>query len=106
MKTGAKVFSTILLQPWRMRVEQVEGGKKKRKADELEELKLVLEAFIKFYRFPVGSGGNLRPLAELMTVKKEGERGSLPCFNLRVNDTITMPTPAIAMETIFIASTG
>lgn len=45
-------------------------------------------------------------LAELMTVTKRGDRGSLSCLNLRVNDTITMPTPAIAMETIFIASTG
>lgn len=27
-------------------------------------------------------------------------------LNLQVNDTITMPTPAIAMETSFIASIG
>lgn len=43
---------------------------------------------------------------ELMRVKKRGETRLIVMLNLRVNDTVTMPTPAIAMETIFIASTG
>lgn len=37
---------------------------------------------------------------------KQNQTRLIVMLNLWVNDTITMPTPAIAMETGFIASTG
>lgn len=38
--------------------------------------------------------------------RKKKQSRLIVMLNLQVNDTITMPTPAIAMETSFIASIG
>lgn len=101
MNTGAKESLTILLQPWRMRAEQTEGGKSRRTGRAETRPRGVYQVLL-FLSF---LAGNWSPLERADGSKEEGRR-LIVMLNLRVNDTITMPTPAIAMETIFIASTG
>lgn len=78
----------------------------KKKADKLGELRLVLEAFVKFHRFLCLFRWEFETTRGADDSEEEGGTRLIVMLNRRVSDTITMPTPAIAMETIFIASTG
>lgn len=100
MKTGAQVSSYNLGE-----CETNKSREEKKKADQLEELKLVLEAFIKFDCFFCLFRWEFEATCRADDGKEERGTQLIVMLNLRVNDTITMPTPAIAMETIFIAST-